>query len=157
MKHALPRPRRTLLLAGVLCLATGPTGCKAGTGGADESPDPRLQGREMSRPLPERVELPEPSGEQALPPTDLLARVLADAAERTGLAQDALAVADSRQVTWSDGSLGCPEPGMNYTQALVPGWHVLVAAGEAMLDYRLAEQGYFRLCEPGRLKPDPTQ
>ena len=157
MRHATSKRRRTVLLAGVLCLAAGPTGCKAGTGGTDESPDPRLQGREMSRPLPERVVLPEPSAEQALPPPALLAKVLADAAERSGLAQDELAVSDSRQVTWGDGSLGCPEPGMNYTQALVPGWHVLVVAGEARLDYRLAAQGYFRLCEPGRLRPGPAQ
>ncbi len=157
MKRPISTRRRGALLAGVLCLATAPTGCSAGTDVADESPDPRLQGREMSRPLPERVVLPEASEEQALPPSALLAQVLADAAERSGLAEGALRVLDSRQVTWGDGSLGCPEPGMSYTQALVPGWHVLVAAGESKLDYRLAEQGYFRLCEPGRLKPDRAQ
>ncbi|NGX17429.1 hypothetical protein [Wenzhouxiangella sp. XN24] len=144
---------RGRLLAGVLCLAIGPTGCGAVTESPDNDTDPRLVGREMSRPLPERVLSTAPAGEQALPPESLLAQVLADAAKRTGLAQASLEVADSRRVTWNDGSLGCPQPGMNYTQALVPGWHVLIAAGEATLDYRLAEQGYFLHCALGRPGP----
>jgi len=144
---------RGRLLAGVLCLAMVSTGCEAVTDPPDNNTDPRLVGREMSRPLPERVGSEEPPGEQALPPESLLAQVLADAAERTGLAQASLEVANSRRVTWNDGSLGCPEPGMNYTQALVPGWHMLIAAGEATLDYRLAEQGYFLHCALGRPGP----
>ena len=33
-------------------------------------------------------------------------------------------------VTWSDGSLGCPQPGEYYTQVLVPGyWIVFDVAG----------------------------
>lgn len=153
MRRISPTRRRGAFLAGVLCLAVGPAGCNAASGPADEETDRRLEGREMSRPLPERVEMPGPAKEQALPPQALLARVIADAAARSGLAQEELRVSDSRQVTWNDGSLGCPEPGMNYTQALVPGWHVLVTAGESTLDYRLAEQGYFRLCDPRHLKP----
>jgi Zn-dependent M28 family amino/carboxypeptidase len=115
----------------------------------------RLDRRQMQRPLPERVPQPEPGGELELPPEALLEPVLAEAANHTGLARDALTVVRSRHVIWNDGSLGCPEPGMHYTQALVPGWHVLVAAGDTVLDYRLGERGYFKRCEvehriPGR-------
>jgi hypothetical protein len=30
---------------------------------------------------------------------------------------------------WNDGSLGCPEPGMMYTQALVNGYWLIIEAG----------------------------
>jgi len=33
-----------------------------------------------------------------------------------------LQLKEIRSVTWNDGSLGCPMPGLCYTQALVPGY-----------------------------------
>ena len=56
---------------------------------------------------------------------------IADAAERFGVPEEEVAVAGALRVTWSDGSIGCPEPGMMYTQALVPGYLLtLEVAGE---------------------------
>jgi hypothetical protein len=60
---------------------------------------------------------------------DLTAEVeaaLADASERSGIPAEAIAVASALVVTWSDGSLGCPQPGMMYTQALVPGYLLIL-------------------------------
>lgn len=90
------------------------------------------------------------SRDPALPPAQVLEPLLADASQRTGVAEDALDVVSASQGTWRDGSLGCPEPGMSYTQALVPGWQVIVAAGGERLDYRVTERGFFVLCPPGR-------
>jgi hypothetical protein len=39
-------------------------------------------------------------------------------------------VVQAEAVTWPDGALGCPEPGIVYTQALVPGYWVVVEAEE---------------------------
>ncbi|MCS6828537.1 MAG: hypothetical protein NZ553_18130 [Caldilinea sp.] len=80
-------------------------------------------------------------------PADLLEAILADAASRTGLERDALLVLQDEAVVWSDGSLGCPEPDMMYTQALVEGYHVIVQAGDRQLDYRASHSGFFKLCE----------
>lgn len=80
-------------------------------------------------------------------PSDLLNRILADAGERTGVAPDALVVTRAEAVTWNDGSLGCPEPGMFYTMALVDGYQIVVDAGGKTLDYRVQSSGLFRLCE----------
>jgi len=80
-------------------------------------------------------------------PAEIMAELVADAAERTGAAPEAIDVTKATAVTWNDGSLGCPEPNMSYTMALVDGYHViLVAAGEE-LDYRVGEHGGFRLCK----------
>lgn len=76
--------------------------------------------------------------------------VLADAAKRTGLKHSELAVERAESVTWSDGSLGCAEPGMNYTMGLVPGYRIRVRAGKQVLDYHASRRGYFVLCPAGR-------
>lgn len=80
-------------------------------------------------------------------PINLLEAILADAAARTGLERNALIVLQDEAVVWSDGSLGCPEPDMMYTQALVEGYHVIVQAGDRQLDYRASRSGFFKLCE----------
>jgi hypothetical protein len=79
-------------------------------------------------------------------PSELLERIRADAIARTGVAPDELAVLTAESVTWNDGALGCPEAGKMYTMALVPGYHVVLRAGEQELDYRAAASGDFRLC-----------
>ena len=75
--------------------------------------------------------------------------VLQDAAMRTGVARANLEVESAVAVTWADGSLGCPQPGMNYTMALVPGYRIRILAGDARLDYHASRSGYFVLCPDG--------
>ncbi len=55
---------------------------------------------------------------------DAIAQAVADLAEQTGLEPSAIEVVSHEQVTWRDGSLGCPQPGGFYTQALVPGYRI---------------------------------
>ena len=59
-----------------------------------------------------------------------------------------LTVESQEGVTWPDGSLGCPEPGMMYTQALVEGYRVVIRAGERTYDFR-GTGTTFRLCPSG--------
>lgn len=85
--------------------------------------------------------------------TELQSKVqaaLADAARRTGLDSSALKVVVAEQVTWPDGSLGCPAPGMMYSMALVPGYRIRIQAGAQQLDYHSALNGQPALCPPGR-------
>jgi hypothetical protein len=79
-------------------------------------------------------------------PEALLDEILADASERLAVDVAEIVVVRAQSVTWPDGSLGCPEPGVAYTQALVPGYWVVVA-DEQQLDYRVGRQGSFLLCE----------
>lgn len=82
-------------------------------------------------------------------PQELLGRILADAAERSGVSEDDMEVIRAEFVTWNDGSLGCPEPGQVYTQALIDGFHIILDAGGEELDYRADAGGGFRLCGSG--------
>ena len=82
-------------------------------------------------------------------PAPIMADLVADAAERTGVDPKTIEVLQAVTVTWNDGSLGCPEPGMSYTMALVDGYHAILLAGNEELDYRVTGQGGFLLCEDG--------
>jgi len=111
----------------ILCLAaTGLAGC---ANGAAEAP-------------------PVVSSEAQAMPNDLQSIVAAakqDAVARGAPAQ-AITVQSAQRVTWRDGSLGCPEPQMQYTQALVPGWRVILRVGDATYDYHATANGHLILC-----------
>ena len=62
-------------------------------------------------------------------------------------------VVGAERVTWRDGSLGCPQPDMNYTQALIPGWRIVLAAGSRSFEYHANESGRVVHCPPGRATP----
>jgi hypothetical protein len=75
---------------------------------------------------------------------------LQDAARRTAIDRSKLEVISAEHVTWPDGSLGCPEPGVLYTMALVPGYRVRIRAGTEVLDYHASRRGNLVLCPPTR-------
>jgi hypothetical protein len=57
-------------------------------------------------------------------------------------------VLTAEAVTFPNGGLGCPEPGMMYTDVLTPGYRVVVEAGGREYDYRAgARGGEIRWCE----------
>lgn len=79
-------------------------------------------------------------------PAEIVDPLLDDAATRSGVPRDQLVVARAEPVTWPDGGLGCPEPGMMYIQVLVDGYWVVIQTGKQELDYRGTDRGGFRLC-----------
>jgi len=83
--------------------------------------------------------------------------VLADASKRTGIEVANLKIVESVAVTWRDGSLGCPQPGMTYTMALVPGYRIRIKAGEQVLNYHASTRGYWVFCPSGlAVEPAPS-
>jgi hypothetical protein len=86
-----------------------------------------------------------PSGTIDLP-TSVIDPVVADVARRAGVPVDQVTVVSAEEMTFPDGSLGCPVPGMVYTQALVDGYKIVAEAGGKTYDYR-GTGSTFRLCE----------
>ncbi len=127
--HAL---RLAATTAPVAALALG-TACAQSPPPPAASPPPPVQGQPMTATM-------RSIGEAAR----------ADAARRTGLPLAEVRVVSAESVTWRDGSLGCPEPGMAYTDALVPGYRIRVAAGTQELDYHASRGGQLVLCPAGR-------
>jgi len=96
---------------------------------------------------PEEITLPETPVAIGAIPSEMMDKILSDAAERSGVPKADLVPVRAEQALWNDGSLGCPRPGESYTQALVNGYWVILRAGDQILDYRAAETGYFVFCE----------
>lgn len=133
----------------------------AATATATPEPEPTIS-REARFDTPPPATLPElvPTEAPLLPvtgevPADLLAKMIADLAGRLGIAETEVSVVQAESVTWPDGAMGCPQPGMAYTQALVDGYRVvLLAAGESY-PYHANDRGTFFLCEPPGIPGKP--
>jgi len=155
-------PARHLLVA-LVALAAVTGACTSGPAAPTTTPTmptttptmPTTTG--APEPAPISTVIPDPSGPLApvtpVPgdgtsvPQGILDAVLADAAARTGVAVADIAVVGAAAVTWPNGALGCPQPGMMYTDMIVPGYHVIVEAGGRRLDYRFGMNVAPSLCE----------
>jgi hypothetical protein len=89
-------------------------------------------------------------------PEAILNSILKEAAKLANVSPQELVIVRAEAVVWNDGSLGCPEPGMEYAQALVNGYWVVIEAGGQTYDFRVGRDGNFRLCPAGRGHP-PVQ
>ena len=98
----------------------------------------------------ERASGDEPRAVTGEVPDEMLDRVMADLEKRTGAARSTFTVKRAESTQWNDGSLGCPEPGQVYTQALVNGYWIVIEHDGRSYDYRASERGYFRLCQNPR-------
>lgn len=117
------RPGRLTILAS-LCLLAG------ACGGASDA------GEEAG--LPATVD-GAPSMSAAAPPIGSAEVARADLAQRLGVETAAIEIVSVREVTWRDGSIGCPRPGMQYTQALVNGSQIVLR--HAGVDYHYHSGG----------------
>ncbi len=136
-------------VAGAICFGCG--------GGADGEPatgsvpaksaDPVVQG-----PLPVQIPLTPPAagGTVAADLKAVTDAAFADASRRSGRPVAELAVKSAESVTWTDGGLGCPQPGVMYTMAPVDGYRIRIEAGGEILDYHASRRGHLVYCPPGR-------
>jgi hypothetical protein len=115
------------------------------------APPTRIPNVETVAPLPQGTPV-----DTASVPKAIRRAVVADAAKRFNVAESAVVLARAEQVTWSDGSLGCAEPGRVYTQNLVPGYLIVAKTAVGELAYHTDARGLqARSCGAGR--PVPAQ
>ena len=103
----------------------------------------------VEKPMPERIDdskrAPAPvTGEV---PADLLDAIKNDLATRQQAPVEDIRVLRAQAVVWRDGSLGCPKPGLMYSQALVDGYWVVLRLHGKEWDYRAGSRKHFLLCE----------
>jgi hypothetical protein len=65
----------------------------------------------------------------------LITQARQDLARRLNIGPDEVDLVEVREVVWRNGSLGCPQPGKFYTQALVPGLCIRLGAEEKIYHY----------------------
>jgi hypothetical protein len=122
-------------------IAAEPGGDVTTTVPSDSDPEPA--------PVDDTVPGPKRDNPDLLPglPSAVAATELA---ERLGVEVADITVNVVENVMWRDGSIGCPEPGMSYTQALVPGVRVILEHGNQFYYYHGTAADNLFYCEnPG--------
>lgn len=147
---SIPKYHRTMLVARIAVLAAVwvVSACSAaapsGTGNGNDSLQP--SSAQPTR-LPDGSP-PAASGSIDLP-QQFIDPVVAEAARVSGVPVDQVMVISAEAVTFPDGGLGCPVPGMSYTQVQVDGFKIVVEAGGTRYDFRGTAADKFRLCDKG--------
>lgn len=158
------RRRVTAFFSASCCLPLVVAAC------GEESAGPTLATSsppEATMPTTDRPSTPEPSnsttpssgGPSITPiapatsgPSSNLEIANADVRARLGTDAD-VEVVSHEEVTWPDGGLGCPEPGMSYTQALVNGERIVLRADGVDYEYHAGKNRPAFYCPPNRITP----
>jgi len=105
--------------------------------------------------------MPDETTEPSVPATDapttlpssgssegtLAEQAVADLAERLAIDPALIVVVSWEEVTWRDGSIGCPQPGMRYTQAIVNGSKIVLEVDGVEYNYHQGGRRDLFLCE----------
>lgn len=141
-----------LLLTTLSAACTGNSNRSAAAAEPASAEDRKAVMENESRKMPpqrapgEERQTPQASGEV---PPQLLAIFQDDLARRALVKPDAITVVSATEQQWSDGAMGCPQPGQMYTQMIVPGYRVVLQANGDRYTYHSDRRGNFILCSNG--------
>jgi hypothetical protein len=159
MKRRLPFPpsigsratRSRGLVALLACAALSSACVGAPTGPTDAVP---AQQAENARRDVNRGGLVPPGANDADTLAAIVEAVRTDAARAAGgRAEPKTLAIDVAEATWGDSSLGCPQPGLMYLQALVPGWRIVVRGAGGAQVYHASRRGQWLWCPAERAQP----
>jgi hypothetical protein len=86
-------------------------------------------------------------------PNEQIAYSKQDLATRLGLTVDEIKVSGATPVSWRSGALGCPKPGMSYTDVLVPGIWIVLRVDKVIYRYHGVTGGQPFYCPNDRAEP----
>ena len=92
--------------------------------------------------MPSSLSTPLDPGLQAL-----IEKAKEDLAQRFSISLSQIQLAQISEVEWSDSSLGCPQPGMDYLQVITPGYLILLEVNAQTYEYHSNRDTYFVYCE----------
>lgn len=94
----------------------------------------------------------QPTSPPGTAPIGDLDYAIGDLQERLG-ADAVIEVVSQEEVTWRDGSLGCPQPGWSYTQALVNGTRIVLRHDGILYEYHSGGRRRPFYCPPQFVEP----
>lgn len=116
--------------------------CGAVEGGPGDTPTSTTMDTQSST----SIQIP-PTQEDSLPTeSDQVSAAIADLARHLQIEPQVIELVEVRHVQWADGSLGCPQYGEVYTQAIIDGSQVMLQVDGRVYDYRADATGNVRLC-----------
>lgn len=134
--------RRYTLAVAAAALVLLTAGCgDSGTGSGPTAAEPEDTVSQSPTPSPE------PGGSNTAGSGNVVRDAVSDLARRLGIEASSIEVVTAEEVTWRDGSMGCPRPGMMYTQSLTDGSRVVLAAQGKRYEYHAGGRRSAFLCE----------
>jgi hypothetical protein len=88
-------------------------------------------------------------------PASVVDPIVAEISRISGVPVAEVTIISGEAVTFPDGSLGCPVPGMAYTQVVTDGYKIVADAGGTTYDYR-GTGSSFRRCLNAKAQPSPS-
>lgn len=123
------------------------TGCQESPTLPDAPPD------SIASPLPTQpaagdVEMTPSTTDPANPGVQgLIETARADLSERLVVPINTIVIVEMASVVWPDGSLGCPEEGMQYAQVLTPGYLIRLQSEDRIFEYHASKGSTVIYCE----------
>jgi hypothetical protein len=128
-----------LLIAATLSL----TACAVGSGSQVPTPVAPLQATAAASPVASVL----PGSSSNPDPQPSVDAALSDAAAHLGVSPAALHVDQVEPREWGDSSLGCPKPGLMYSQIVTPGLLIVISGAGKQLEYHSDTRGRVVLCQ----------
>jgi hypothetical protein len=78
---------------------------------------------------------------------DVVNQAISELAEKLNVPSDQIDLISAQAVVWSDSSLGCPQPDMNYLMVLTDGYRIVLAVDDEPYYYHANQRGYGIFCD----------
>ena len=112
----------------------------------------------LSTQEPKKIEtqMPQPTFSSSIPGIEsLIEKAKEDLAQQLSISTSQINLLEAQAVVWPDSSLGCPQPGMMYSQVLTPGYLILLGANNKDYEYHAGKGSDVIYCEnPSPPVPD---
>ena len=110
------------------------------------SPQPAVSAQPAATRVPRQVPATLASANVGEAPAELVQQAIEDMVKRFKTDAAQIHVVSTEAVTWNDGSLGCPQPGMAYIQMLIEGYKIVLSYEGNLYNYHTNTSAAF-LCE----------
>jgi hypothetical protein len=77
----------------------------------------------------------------------LIEKAKVDLSQRVSAPATQIKLVEATEVEWSDSSLDCPQPGMDYLQVITPGYRILLEIGGQTYEYHSSRNSDIVFCE----------
>ncbi|MCB2179603.1 hypothetical protein KQH54_00615 [bacterium] len=77
----------------------------------------------------------------------LIENAIQDLAQRLSIETSQITVLEAQEVVWPNSSLGCPLPGMFYTDVLTPGYLIRLGANNTEFEYHASMTSEIMFCK----------
>jgi hypothetical protein len=78
---------------------------------------------------------------------NLIEQAKQDLAQRLAISTNQISLVQATEVEWSDSSLDCPQPGMEYLQVITPGYRILLEVSGNQYEYHSNRDAYVIYCD----------